>query len=118
MFNFEEDTALYVKLSEGKLALMKKRTSFLFRGLGFIEIFWILQYEISNFTRSETSRCMHNVNTWKMNEWIGCGPSAASQFMDTCRNPSSIKEWLKGLENQDIQKDEVMLSEELLLQIA
>ena len=59
---------------------------------------------------------MHNVNTWKMNEWIGCGPSAASQF-DGCRyrNPSSIKEWLKGMENQDIQKEDVVeLSEELL----
>ena len=51
-----------------------------------------------------------------MNEWIGCGPSAASQFNGyRYRNPSSIKEWLKGLENQDIQKEDVVeLTEELL----
>ena len=59
---------------------------------------------------------MHNVNAWKMNEWIGCGPSAASQFNGyRYRNPSSIKEWLKCLNNQDFKKeDKVILSEELL----
>lgn len=114
---FEEDTALYVKLSEGKLAIdEEKERAFYLEGWDLLKSFGFAQYEISNFARSETSRCMHNVNTWKMNEWIGCGPSAASQFNGyRYRNPSSIKEWLKGLENQDIQKEDVVeLSEELL----
>jgi len=114
---FEEDTALYVKLSDGKLAIdEEKERAFYLEGWDLLKSFGFAQYEISNFARSETSRCMHNVNTWKMNEWIGCGPSAASQFNGyRYRNPSSIKEWLKGLENQDIQKEDVVeLSEELL----
>ena len=114
---FEEDTALYVKLSEGKLAIdEEKERAFYLEGWDLLKSFGFAQYEISNFARSETSRCMHNVNTWKMNEWIGCGPSAASQFNGyRYRNPSSIKEWLKGLESQDIQKEDVVeLSEELL----
>ena len=114
---FEEDTALYVKLSEGKLAIdEEKERAFYLECWDLLKSFGFSQYEISNFSRSGTSRCMHNVNTWKMNEWIGCGPSAASQFKGyRYRNPSSLKEWLKGLENQDVQKvDEVELSEELL----
>ena len=104
-------------MSEGKLAIdEEKERAFYLEGWDILKSFGFSQYEISNFARSETSRCMHNVNTWKMNEWIGCGPSAASQFNGyRYRNPSSIKEWLKSLENQDIQKEDVIeLSEELL----
>jgi oxygen-independent coproporphyrinogen-3 oxidase len=36
------------------------------------------QYEISNFARSGHA-CKHNVNTWRMHQWVGLGPSAASQ---------------------------------------
>ena len=36
------------------------------------------QYEISNFARPGLA-CRHNLNTWRMQEWIGLGPSAASQ---------------------------------------
>jgi len=114
---FEEDTALFVKLSEGKLAIdEEKERAFYIESWDLLKSFGFSQYEISNFARSETSRCMHNVNTWKMNEWIGCGPSAASQFNGyRYRNPSSIKEWLKGFENQRITKgDEVVLSKEML----
>ena len=114
---FEEDTALFVKLSEGKLAIdEEKERAFYLESWDLLKSFGFQQYEISNFARSETSRCMHNVNTWKMNEWIGCGPSAASQFNGyRYRNPSSIKEWLKGFENQRITNgDEVVLSKEML----
>ena len=36
------------------------------------------QYEVSNFARSGHA-CRHNLNTWHMHEWVGLGPSAASQ---------------------------------------
>ncbi len=40
---------------------------------------------------------MHNVNTWRMQDWVGFGPSAASQY---CRqrwtNAASLQGWAKG----------------------
>jgi oxygen-independent coproporphyrinogen-3 oxidase len=114
---FEEDTALYVKLSEGKLKIdEEKERAFYIEGWDLLKTFGFNQYEISNFARSETSRCIHNVNTWKMYEWLGCGPSAASQFGGyRYRNPSSIKAWLSALKSSNSPKeDKVILSDHLL----
>lgn len=114
---FEEDTALYVKLSEGKLEIdTEKERAFYEEGWDLLKDFGFMQYEISNFARYQTSRCMHNVNTWKMYNWLGCGPSAASQFNGyRYRNPSSIKEWLKLLQTPNADReDEVVLSQDLL----
>ncbi len=76
---FEEDTALWVKLSQGRVRLdaenearMYERTWERLGAAGYG------QYEISNFARPG-HECAHNINTWKMGEWAGLGPSAASQ---------------------------------------
>jgi len=76
---FEEDTALWVKLSRGRVRLdpeneacMYERTWERLGAAGYG------QYEISNFSRPGHA-CVHNVNTWRMGEWVGLGPSAASQ---------------------------------------
>jgi len=76
---FEEDTALWIKLSEGRVRLdpenearMYERTWDRLGAAGFG------QYEVSNFARPGHA-CRHNVNTWRMGEWAGLGPSAASQ---------------------------------------
>ena len=114
---FEEDTALYVKLSEGKLKIDEERErAFYEKGWDLLNSFGLSQYEISNFARSESSRCFHNINTWKMYDWIGCGPSAASQFNGhRYRNPSSIEKWLEGLKASQLNKEDlVVLSEDLL----
>ncbi|MEM8867212.1 MAG: radical SAM family heme chaperone HemW, partial [Verrucomicrobiota bacterium] len=97
---FEEDTALYVKLSEGKV---KRDES---RELRFYEHGWDLlaelgyaQYEISNFSKPG-GECLHNLNTWRMQEWIGCGPSAASQFAgERYQRPSNLQEWAGAFED-------------------
>lgn len=51
-----------------------------------------------------------------MYDWIGCGPSAASQFNGhRYRNPSSIEKWLEGLKASQLNKEDlVVLSEDLL----
>ena len=76
---FEEDTALWVKLSQGRVRLdaenearMYERTWERLGAAGYA------QYEISNFARPGHA-CVHNLNTWRMGEWVGLGPSAASQ---------------------------------------
>jgi oxygen-independent coproporphyrinogen-3 oxidase len=77
---FEEDTALWVKLSRGQV----KRD--INTEAHFYELTWAelaaagyAQYEISNFARPGHA-CLHNLNTWRMHEWVGLGPSAASQY--------------------------------------
>jgi oxygen-independent coproporphyrinogen-3 oxidase len=91
---FEEDTALWIKLSEGRVRLdpenearMYERTWERLGAAGFG------QYEVSNFAKPGHA-CVHNLNTWRMGEWAGLGPSAASQ-QGTLRgsNIASLPEW-------------------------
>ena len=76
---FEEDTALWAKLSRGKVKLDPEKE------LAFYEAGWARlagagygQYEVSNFARPGYA-CRHNLATWAMQDWVGLGPSAASQ---------------------------------------
>ena len=47
-------------------------------------------YEVSNFARPGYE-CQHNINTWRMQEWVGWGPAAASQFNGRrFQNPCSL----------------------------
>lgn len=61
------------------------------------------QYEIANFakkTASEPKFCRHNLNTWRMHEWLGYGPAAASQCGNRrFANPANLAQWLDGLAN-------------------
>ena len=42
--------------------------------------------------------CIHNVNTWKMHQWIGLGPSASSQFGGIrYSNVPDLDKWICGL---------------------
>jgi len=76
---FEEDTALWLKLSQGRVKLDPEHEARLY------EQTWqtlaaagYAQYEVANFARPGHA-CRHNLNTWAMNEWVGLGPAAASQ---------------------------------------
>lgn len=105
---FEEDTALYLKLAQGDLKIdSDKERAFYLEAWDLLAQLGFLQYEISNFARDPSSRCRHNLNTWRMHEWIGCGPSAASQFNGLrYRNPSSLNEWMNGLKSGDMQYED------------
>lgn len=99
---FEEDTALYVKLSEGQVALDEEKE------VAFYHTTWeklaeagFRQYEISNYARPGRE-CLHNLNTWDMREWVGVGPAAASQYQGRrSSNPASLDLWLDGLRAGD-----------------
>jgi len=78
---FEEDTALWVKLSQGKVKLDSEREAQLYeKTWEQLEAAGYAQYEISNFARPDR-QCLHNLNTWRMHEWVGLGPAASSQYV-------------------------------------
>jgi len=91
---FEEDTALWAKLSRGQV----KRDINI--EAQFYELTWAelaaagyAQYEISNFARPGHA-CLHNLNTWRMYEWVGLGPSAASQHAGwRGANVADLEKW-------------------------
>ena len=91
---FEEDTALWLKLSQGKVKLdADKEALFYQRTWDHLAAAGFAQYEISNFARPGHA-CAHNLNTWRMHEWIGFGPSGASQFAGwRAANPPDLAQW-------------------------
>ncbi len=117
---FEEDTKLWVKLSQGRVKLDVEHEAALYRAT------WSLladagypQYEISNFARPHHA-CRHNLNTWRMHEWIGLGPSAASQQAGVRgSNIADLDRWLATVDGgQRVTEDRVSLTPELLAEDA
>lgn len=91
---FEEDTALWVRLSQGKVRLDPEREARLYEATwARLDAAGYAQYEVSNFARPG-HRCRHNVSTWEMGEWVGLGPAAASQQDGwRGRNPADLARW-------------------------
>jgi oxygen-independent coproporphyrinogen III oxidase len=77
---FEEDTALFVRLAQGRARPdAAAEAAFYTAAWERLGAAGYAQYEISNFARADHA-CLHNMNTWRMAEWVGLGPSAASQY--------------------------------------
>ncbi len=117
---FEEDTKLWVKLSQGRVKLDPELEADLY------EATWAQlaaagygQYEVSNFARPGHA-CRHNLNTWHMQEWVGLGPSAASQQGGwRGANVSDVEQWLADLERGDrLTVDRVAVTPALLAEDA
>jgi oxygen-independent coproporphyrinogen-3 oxidase len=117
---FEEDTKLWVKLSQGKVKLDTEREAQLYeRTWAELDAAGYAQYEISNFARPGHA-CQHNVNTWRMHTWVGLGPSAASQHAGgRGTNIADLEKWLAGLERGErATEDRTVLTPELLAEDA
>lgn len=117
---FEEDTKLWVKLSQGRVKLDPEHEARLY------EATWeqlaaagYAQYEVSNFARPGHA-CRHNLNTWRMNEWVGLGPSAASQHGGwRGANVADLERWSADLERGErMTEDRVTLTPTLLAEDA
>lgn len=95
---FEEDTALFVKLAKGRVKPDPEREAQMYRRTwAFLKDAGFAQYEVSNFAEPG-HECIHNLNTWKMHEWVGYGPAAASQHAGRrFQNPADLARWLDGL---------------------
>lgn len=117
---FEEDTKLWVKLSEGRVKLDTEHEARLYEQTWeHLEAAGYAQYEVANFARPG-HRCQHNLNTWHMHEWIGLGPAAASQY-DGLRsaNFSDLSAWLDEVgAGKRASDDQTQLTPNLLAQDA
>ena len=96
---FEEDTAMYVKMSQGKVKIDKDLEAYLYQKTWEnLEAQGYAQYEISNFAKPDHA-CRHNLITWEMGDWVGYGPSASSQWKGRrWTNPANLEGWMKGIE--------------------
>lgn len=117
---FEEDTKLWVKLSQGRVKLDPEHEAALYRATwAQLADAGYAQYEVSNFARPGHA-CLHNVNTWRMREWIGLGPSAASQYLGRRgANVADLEKWLDGVgRGERMTEDGVTLTPALLAEDA
>lgn len=115
---FEEDTALFVQLSEGKVSIDQEMESRLYQtSWEMMAELGYEQYEVSNYARPG-KRCAHNVNTWNMDQWIGLGPSGASQFRGRrYANVPDLAKWLEARDGPESGRvDESDLTPELLME--
>jgi oxygen-independent coproporphyrinogen-3 oxidase len=72
-------------------------------------------YEVSNFAH-DGHVCLHNLNTWKMQEWIGLGPSAASQWnRRRFQNANNVHDWLSGKKINCMDLSEEILCADCLI---
>jgi len=117
---FEEDTKLWVKLSKGQVKLDVEHEARLY------EMTWArleeagyAQYEVSNFARPGHA-CIHNLNTWRMHEWAGLGPSAASQHAGwRGGNVADLEQWQVNIgRGERVTEDRVALTPALLAEDA
>ncbi|HEY0946056.1 MAG TPA: radical SAM family heme chaperone HemW [Opitutaceae bacterium] len=115
---FEEDTKLWVKLSEGKVKLDPAHEARLYETTwARLDAAGYAQYEVSNFARPGHA-CLHNLNTWRMQSWVGLGPSAASQHAGwRGANVSDLDQWRRhAAEGVRMTEDRVALTPALLLE--
>lgn len=77
---FESDTEMFLKMLHGskKKPTAEEEARFYQTTWKFLRGAGMHHYELANFARVG-HECRHNLNTWNMGEWVGYGPSAASQ---------------------------------------
>lgn len=117
---FEEDTKLWVKLSKGQVKLDVEHEARLYETTwAKLEESGYAQYEVSNFARPGHA-CLHNLNTWRMHEWAGLGPSAASQHAGVRGgNVADLDQWQANVaRGERATEDRVMLTPALLAEDA
>ena len=117
---FEEDTALWVKLSQGRVKLDPAHEADLYEATwAQLAAAGYAQYEVSNFARPGHA-CAHNLNTWRMHEWVGLGPSAASQQAGwRGANVADLDRWLAHLaRGERVTEDRVAVTPALLAEDA
>ncbi len=79
---------------------------------GFLSEYGYDHYEISNFSKSG-KKCLHNLNYWRMEPYIGCGPTAVSTMFSNdsafrLKNCSDFNLFLeRGKNNWNISEENI-----------
>jgi oxygen-independent coproporphyrinogen-3 oxidase len=105
----EEKAALFAQVKKGEIGPDPEREEEFYRFTwDFLREAGFEQYEVANFAR-DGNHCRHNWNVWRMNEWIGLGPSAASQRgEERWSNPASLDRWSDALAAGRLEREEVV----------
>ena len=120
---FEEDTALWLRLQKGAVARHSPEDEAEFHEISsnVLGSAGFEQYEVSNYARPGRA-CEHNINTWRMQEWIGYGPSASSQFaMRRWTEAHSLEQWQAGVKSgqaalaEDLELTQSVLAQDFLI---
>jgi len=105
----EEKAALFAQFKkEGIVPDPDREENFYLHTWDFLRSTGFEQYEVANFSRPG-KRCLHNWNVWRMNEWVGLGPSAASQRNgERWSNPASIDRWFDAVAEGRLDREQVV----------
>jgi putative oxygen-independent coproporphyrinogen III oxidase len=98
---YEDGTPLYDMLTAGSVKMLDDRIQADFFNLAMRRLSQegYVQYELSNFAISGYE-CRHNLNYWKMGNYLGFGPSAHSYFRNyRWANYPDISKYLHSQEN-------------------
>lgn len=106
----EEDTPLYIRtLRSGKAPTEEEQAELYLRTWDFLGSHGYPQYEVSNFA-TPGHECLHNIHTWQMQEWLGLGPSAASQYRGRrWQNIPDTTQWHQQLQQGQLAETEISL---------
>lgn len=106
--SYEDDTPLTNHAPEGNIRASFGGERFYLWTWKTLEDAGYEHYEISNFARCG-KYCLHNCRIWEMNDWLGIGPSAASQYGGRrFQNVANLDRWLAGIAHASPIEENVM----------
>lgn len=106
LLTFYEETPFFKTFKDKELPDEKLEKMYLLVK-NFLKSKGFKQYEISNFSK-KGFECRHNLSYWKLENYEGLGPSAASFIGDTYRkNISSLKNYIALLKRNEIPAEEI-----------
>ncbi|MEO2083593.1 MAG: coproporphyrinogen III oxidase family protein, partial [Desulfurobacteriaceae bacterium] len=115
-----EGTPFYRKLLKGEIRLPEeeKLEKFYYEAVSLLESKGFFQYEISNFAK-KGFECKHNLSYWRIENYLGVGPSAASLIAGKYwKNVADLKEYIEIVQREERPTaEEVKLSGKDLLEV-
>lgn len=112
----EEDTPLYQMIESKQVKLPKEEKSITMYNFAYryLKDNGYSRYEVSNFAK-KGSECKHNLNTWKMGEYLGFGAGAHSYYKNIrYNNYSLIEDYIERINRNEkpIENSEKISSQE------